>query len=367
MNAAAEDNAGQADWPHPRANTRLVGHEAAERVLLDGWNSGRMAHAWLITGPKGVGKATLAYRFAKFVLSQGETAGGGDLFGDGPADLAAPSGSAAVARVAAGSHGDLLAIERQWDDKRKRLRSEIVVGDVQRLGPFFGKTAGEGGWRIAIIDSADEMNRNAANAVLKNLEEPPARALFLLVSHAPGRLLPTIRSRCRTLALRPLPDARVAGLVGDFLPDMLEQDRMALARLGEGSPGRALNLAASGGLEIYRSLVELMSAPRLDVGAVHALGDQLSRKDADVHYHTLMDLVSWWLARLIRSRATGEIPEDVVPGEARVLQNLGAGRPLEQLVELWEKVNRLVERADSVNLSRKQVVLSVFSSFEQLH
>ena len=188
--------------PHPRENPQLLGHENAERELIEATGSGRLAHAWLLTGPRGIGKATLAYRFARYLLS---AAGGIDLFGNESANsLYVAPDSDVFRRLATGSHGEVMTIERSPDPKTRKLRNAIVVGDIRRLQGFFGLTASEGGWRIAIIDSADEMNRNAANALLKILEEPPKRGILLLTAHAPGRLAPTIRSRCRRIALRPL-------------------------------------------------------------------------------------------------------------------------------------------------------------------
>ena len=179
-------------WPVPRENPHLVGHELAAGALVEAWGSGRLAHAWLIAGPRGIGKATLAYRFARFVLAGGE--GGGN---DG---LAMAPEHPVFQRAAAGGHSDLAVIERGLGD-RGRLRAEIVVDDVRKANAFLSLTAGEGGWRVVIVDAADEMNRNAANALLKRLEEPPSRVLFLLVSHAPSRMPATLRSRCRLLSL----------------------------------------------------------------------------------------------------------------------------------------------------------------------
>ena len=348
-------------WPPPRANPDLFGHGEAEAALLDAWGGGRLAHAWLITGPRGVGKATLAYRFARFVLAHG--AGG----------AAPPSGGLHVApddpvfrRVVAGGHADLVTVERSRDDASGRLRSEIVVSDVRRAVSFFEMTAGEGGWRVAVVDAADEMNRHAANATLKLLEEPPPRALVLLVAHAPGRVLATIRSRCRRLALRPLDDDTVSRLVRRHFGDLSEAETVAVARLAEGSPGRALALAEQGGLEVYRELVRVLaSLPRLDIPAVHELAARLARRDSEVAYRTFTRLFVWWLARLARGRATGQAAPEVVAGEAEVMARLAAGRALDQLVELWEKMGRLVERADSLNLDRKQVVLNMFAALRR--
>ena len=192
-------------------------------MIDDAVRAGRIHHAWLLTGPEGVGKATLAYRFARRLLSgpglSGPGLSGPELSGPGAAaanDPAAP----VFRRVAAGTHADLLTIEREWDDKRRRLRSEIVVGSARGVADFLRLTPAEGGWRIVVVDGAEHLNRNAANALLKVLEEPPPRAVLLLTCAAPGRLLPTIRSRCRRLRLGELGPADMDRVLAQCLPEM---------------------------------------------------------------------------------------------------------------------------------------------------
>jgi len=355
--------------PPPRAAVDLLGHEAAEQVLLESWASGRFPSAWLICGPRGIGKATLAYRLARFILAGGGGGQGGGLFGPAapPTSLAIPPDHPVFRRIAAQGHADLNVVERGWaDDRQTKLRSEIVVEDARGVGAFLALTPAEGGWRIVIIDSADEMNRNAANAVLKVLEEPPRNAVLLLVSHSPGRLLPTIRSRCRRLTLRPLAEPLVEDLLGRSYPELAESDRRALARLGEGSIGRALGLAAGGGLDLYREMVGLLSAlPRLDVPALHGFADRLARPEAGELYATVTELFGWWLARLVRSgAAAGE--SEVVEGEAALMARLHAAASLDQWLEVWEKINLLFARAEAVYLDRKQVVLGAFLTVERL-
>ncbi len=351
----------------PRDNPDLVGHGEAEAMFLDAWNSGRLAHAWLLVGPKGIGKATLAYRMARFVLSGGGEGGG--LFGGGPETLAISPDHPVFRRVAAGGHADLKVVERGYtDDKKTKLRNDIVIDDVRGIGHFLSLTPAEGGWRVVIIDAADEMNRNAANAVLKVLEEPPRNALMLLISHSPGRLLPTIRSRCRRLTCKPLPEATVADLLARARPDLAPDDVTALARLGEGSVGKALALAGEGGLDLYREVVGMLSAlPKMDVPALHAFGERVARPDADAAWRTVTELLGWWLARLVRAGGSqGRGMAEVVPGEAAVMGRLLSGASLEQWLEVWEKITALFARTDAVNLDRKQAVISAFLAVERL-
>ncbi len=380
------DQTDSASWA-PRHAEALIGHEAAERVFLKDWAAGRLAHAWLITGPKGIGKASFAFRCARFVLQrenraaaaarQGASAPG--LFGDEPAapalpdSLAVPADDPVFQRVASLGHADLLVIERAWDDKGKRWRSEIVAEDARRLVPFFGMTAAEGGHRIAIIDSADELNRHAANAILKILEEPPPKGLLFLVSHSPGRLLPTIRSRCRRLELQPLPPAQMAGLIAQQAPDLPDTDRDALAALAAGSPGRLEALLEGGGLALYDELLALLAPlPAVDVAALHAFADRLGRAGAGDTggagaFATLLDLLGGLLARLIAAAArggrTGErVAAHVRPAEAALAARLfPPGADLAEWIAVWEKLGEMGRAADSLALDRKHVLLSLFN------
>lgn len=373
----------------PRENSCLHGHEDAEGVLKEAFDGGRLAHAWLISGPEGIGKATLAYRFARYVLSGGAAVArdtgsqsGAGLFGDDllPEDAAnvpgeegeqgplyLPPTHPVFKRVASGGHSDLMSVERTINEKTGKLRTEIVVDDVRLIGNFFHFTAGEGGWRVVVIDCADEMNINAANAVLKVLEEPPPKALLLLVSHNPGRLLPTIRSRCRKLSLQPLAREAVASLVRGWRPDLDGEDTLSLTTLADGSPGRALALAGEGGLELYRDMMALLETlPRLDVVALHAFGGRLGKSGADDAFRTASGLLRWWLARMILAAAgSGRHTVATMTGTEKVIMDrLGGVVSLDRWFEVWEKINRLLSKTDQINLDRKQVVLNVFLALE---
>jgi DNA polymerase-3 subunit delta' len=346
---------------------RLIGQENSERLFLDAWNSGRMHHAWLLAGPRGIGKATLAYRIARFVLSRDNGAGGG-LFGDVPPEaesLSIAEDHPVSRQVAAGGHPDLLTVERSINPNTRKLKGEIVVEDVRRLSSFLALTTAAGAWRVVVVDVADEMNRNAANALLKGLEEPPARTLFLLVSHRPGRLLPTIRSRCRTLNLPRLSENTVATLLSDFVPDLSSENALAVARLSDGSIGQALALADTGGLELYRELVRLLAqGDRLDIKAVHALGGKVGRVGAEESFEMLGRLIDRWLSGMILGQAGGAMPPDVVDGEGAAALALRSRSNLANWLEVWEKVTRLFSQAGSANLDRKQVVIGAFLTLQ---
>ncbi len=354
-------SAADIEVPLPRERTRFVGHKEAERTLLRAFESGRLPHAWLISGPRGIGKATLAYRFARFLLNGG---GAGGLFG-GPSDLAVPEDSSVIKRVMAQAHPDLRVVERSLNERTGKLRAEIVVDDVRDLAHFLRLTPSDGGWRIAIVDAADEMNRNAANALLKILEEPPDNSVLLVVSHAPGRLLPTIRSRCRKLLLKPLPAAETGELLAELLPSLSAEERQALAGLADGSPGRAVELAAAGSLELYRAVAELLGTlPSLDLTRLHALADRAARAGAEADFRTIGFLLGWWIESLVHEGARGQAAAPVLSGDHALRQRLAQAASLDRWVDVWEKNAQLFARADAVNLDRKQVVLGSFLALE---
>lgn len=327
----------------PRANPRLVGHTAAEHAMLGAWRSGRMPHAWLIGGPRGIGKATLAYRFARFILAQGGANSPGI-----PADsLEIPASDPVFRRVAAGSHADLLSLEPgMLHPETNKPTQDIVVAHVRRAIDFLLKTAAEGGWRVVIVDEAEAMNRSAANALLKILEEPPSNCLLLLVSHNPGRLLPTIRSRCRLLTLQPLASSDADALLAELRPTLDAGERQTLVELANGSIGRALELADSGGGELFREIDALLGRlPELDVPAAHAFADRFARagEGAEAGFRMVMELIADWIER-----------------------RLTAGRIAGTLwFDARDRVRRLAGVADGLNLDLKHVLLGALFAVQR--
>lgn len=345
-------------WPSPRENPDLLGHEAAEKTLIESAASGRMPHAWLICGPQGIGKATLAYRFARYLLAG---AGKEDLFGGAGEGLYLAPDHPVFRRIAAGGHADFLSVELGRDAKSGKLKSEIAVADVRQVSDFLHLTPAEGGYRVVVVDSIDAMNRYGANALLKILEEPPANSVLLLVCHAPGRLLATIRSRCRKLLLRPLPESQVEDLLARYLPDMEAEERAGLARLSEGSPGRALALAAEGGLALYADMMAALAAA--DPRRLSRFADKFARGEEG--FRAVTGLYLWWLGRAIRAAALGDGRHPpVIAAESEAAARLSGVRELDRLVALWEKTGRLFARAEAVNLDRKQVLMSAFRALQ---
>lgn len=337
MSSSEADDDGSA-IPHPRESAAFIGHDAAERTLLDAYRGGRMPHAWLIGGPPGIGKATLAYRLARFVLAHP------DPFSpavQSATSLAVDPEHPAFRRVAAQAHPDLLVLHRIPGDTGK-LRIVITVDQVRRTVGFFGSTAGEGGWRVCIVDSADELSEEGANALLKIIEEPPSRSLFLLISHAPGRLFATIRSRCRRLTLRPLSDeeiVRAAAVVTGRAPQ--DAEIAAAVEVAAGSLGRALSLLDDDSLALREKISGLLARlPQLDDRALHALGEEISGTDPIVLAAFVETVRDWLSARLS------------TPGADL--------RRLAEVAEVWEKVNQAARDVEIYNLERKPLVFSVF-------
>src|SRR5215470_3867930 len=326
----------QSDVPLPRETTVLFGHDGAEQEFLAVYRSGRVPHAWLIGGEPGIGKATLAYRMARFVLAHPDPSRVTTA-----TSLALDPAHPTVRRIAVNAHPDLLVLERTLGDSGK-MRTVITVDQVRRLTTFFGSTAGEGGWRVCIVDSADELKYpEGSNALLKMLEEPPPRSLFLLVSHAPGRLLPTIRSRCRRLTLRPLEQgdlARAASIALGASPGDPAVAAAVAAALG--SVSRAIALAGGPMLALREKVAELLSVlPSTDPQALHALGDQLDRDRGLLE--VFVGAVRDWLS--------GRLDTEV--------GNLGR---LARTADLWERLNRSARDVEVYNLERKPFVFTIF-------
>jgi DNA polymerase-3 subunit delta' len=325
--------------PEPRANPILLGHEDAEATMLDALRTGRMHHAWLITGPEGVGKATLAYRFARRLLAGRSD---DDTLALDPADPV-------FRRVAAASHADLLTIERAYDEKRKRMKTQIAVDDVRRINGFMSLTPAEGGWRVVVVDGAEELNQNSANALLKVLEEPPPRAILVLVCSAAGRLLPTIRSRCRRLRLSPLADGPVARLLAQYLPELGADERGRLVTLAEGSPGRALTLANDAGLAVAAMVDKLLAdMPDIPLSRGYEIADALGR--GETGFSMFMDLMRAGLAAAVRETVRGRADPDQ--------QRLVALRPLDAWGDLWQGLTKLQDDTERFALDKRQAIVA---------
>jgi DNA polymerase III subunit delta' len=355
--------------PHPRDTARLFGQRAAEAAFVDAYATGRLHHGWLLTGPRGIGKATLAWRMARFLLTTPPDDGAGpSLFGDpapAPATLDTPSDHPVNRRIQAGAEPRLFVLRRAWDDEKKRLKSVISVDEVRRLKSFFQLSAADGGQRVAIVDDADEMNPPAANALLKLLEEPPAAVTLLLISHQPSGLLPTIRSRCREL--------RLATLAPDDLALALSQaeveatDPAALGALSGGSAGAAIRVANLDGLALYGMIITLFTGlPRLDRPTALRLAETGAARGQEARFDLILSLLDLFLARLARSGVSGPPVPEAAAGEAalfaRLAPDLGAARVWAQL---QQTLGARARKGRAVNLDPVALLLDMILKIDQ--
>lgn len=325
--------------PDPAENFDLIGHGDTLNFLAKHFASGRMHHAWLLSGPKGIGKATTAFRFAGHVFRHG----GDDQIN--PEFQKTEAGDVVESRVSKGGHPNLLYLSRPWDQKTKKFKTMLTVDEIRQTQRFFGMTAGESGWRVCIIDAADDMNANAANALLKILEEPPAKTLFLVISHAAGRLLPTIRSRCQILQMKPLSAEQVLGIAERFgaLEGVAPPDQQLVGRLSGGSVRRALVLLNLDGISLFKQIEEICKNPaNPDWTQIHALATQLAPRAQDEKYRLFLDLMYNYMHEQVTSN-----------GELKALAGWA---------ELWEKTTHAATLADDYNLDRKQTILSLFKN-----
>lgn len=348
--------------PHPRETDNLIGQDKAQADFLSAFQSGRLHHAWLITGPRGVGKATLAWNIARFLLAQPDDSGG--MFADAPAALDTldiAKDHPIKRRVAALAEPRLFLCRRPWDDKTKRFKRDITVEETRALKGFFNLSATDGGWRVAIVDAADEMNNSAANALLKILEEPPEKTIILLVSHQPARLLPTIRSRCRELRCNKLsgPDLSQALLNAGFEAG---QNPEALAELSDGSVGEAIRIIAEDGLKRYAELVGLTAqAPQMDRPAALRLANACSGKGNEATYDLSLRLIRLMLARIARFAALQpDTVQESAPGEAAMLSKLGPRvQDARKWANLLAQLTARSSHARAVNLDPSSVILDM--------
>ncbi len=330
--------------PHPRETDIVFGHDRAQTQILDAYRSNRLPQAWILGGREGIGKATLAWHFARFVLANPDPASAAV---QNATDLSVSPDHPAARRMAALSHGDLLLTRREWDPKTKKHFTEIRAQDVRRLIDLFRQAAGEGGWRVAILDAADDLNKSSANALLKLIEEPPSRSLFLMIAHRPADVLPTIRSRSRMLLLDPLSPEDVVRAVrqaGEPWSRSSEADLRAAAERGQGSVRAAMRLLDGSGLALARRLEGLLGRlPEVDWLGVHDLADTLAGRDGLEDFETTLATVFDWIDATVRASTAA--------GVAR----------LAPYAEVWEKIAASARETEAFNLDRRPLILSIFA------
>ena len=337
------------DAPHPRDTARLFGHRAAELAMLDAYRTARLSHAWLIGGPRGIGKATLAWRFARFVMAYPDPL---DPKVAAATDLAVPAAHPILGRLRSGAHGDVSVLRRQWNDKSKKFYDEIRVDDVRQGLQLFQRAAGAGGYRICILDSAEDLNRSSANALLKMIEEPPPRSLFLIVAHQPSQVMPTILSRCRKLMLGALDRSHVRATLQaiEGREGLADADLDAALDRGGGSVGRTLELLDHDRVGLDRDLrTELDRLPTVDARVLHRLADRLGGATGEGPIPILLDTVLDWI--------------DTRVGDAA--RSGADGRSLAPLAEVWDKVGAAAREAEALNLDHRPLLLSIFGDLAQ--
>lgn len=354
--------------PHPRETVELLGQARAAGSFLEAYNTGRLHHGWLITGPRGVGKATLAWNIARFLISQpSET--GPSLFGDAPIDatsLSIAPDHPVAHRIAAMSEPGLFLLRRPVDPKTSKLKTVISVDEVRRLKNFFSLSATDGGRRVVIVDSADDLNVQAANALLKFLEEPPANTTILLISHQPSRLLPTIRSRCRELRCHPLaPDEMTRALAAAGAST--EGDPVILASLAAGSVGEAMRLTTLDGIKTYQYLADLMqSAPGLDRQRALALAETAVGVKNVARYDLLLDLLDLLLSRLARAGVSGPPAIEAAKGEVGLFARLSTSQYHGRAwANLQQDLSTRVRHGRAVNLDPAALILDMLLKMDQ--
>ena len=340
----------------PINNPLLLGHDDCEQLFLSSFFSRRVPHAWLLTGTKGIGKATFAYRIARFVLTNNVISSGKDrsLYSDielvkTPINLNSDINNPICRRIMSGGHPDFLNITRALDEKTGKKKKQITVDEIRKINSFLSLTSAEGGWKVIIIDSIDDLNLNSANALLKILEEPPANTLILLVCHNLMSILETIRSRCRHIKLNLLEKDILITLIKEYLVDLPMDDTKILSRLSGGSIGKALDLAEGSTLEVFNKIETILSTfPKLDMSKVHDLGNILQRdKTGDLFIHAMHFLANW-IESNVKNLASSDLEKS------------------KPWLDIWDKIVDSVNKLKSLNLDQKQVFLNTFVSIKNL-
>ena len=327
--------------PHPAETLDIVGHKSVVSQILQQYASGRMHHGLLLTGPRGIGKATLALRIAAHIFRY-PNARNAPLKLD-EAEINDPING----KISARSHPNLLHMARPWDDKTKKFKTQLTVDVIRLTVPFFGTSRGEEGWRVAIVDAADDMNASAANALLKILEEPPHNTLFFVLSHSPAKVLPTIKSRCQQISLKPLEETQVLTVLNRFgaLDGLSDNDKNLLGKLAKGSVRTGLLLTRENGLEIYKTFMS--ACQRLDKpdwAQIQAMAEKVTARGKEDGFRLLLEFAN----EFMEGHATGRL------GEKNDISSLA------RWAQVWEKTQNSTRIADGYNLDKKQVILNLF-------
>ena len=333
------------DAPHPREQYVLFGHGDAERELLAAFRQNKMVQAWIIGGPEGIGKATLAWRLARLLSAYPDPM----VIDVQRAQSLEISSQHPVSRlIQAQAFSEIFLLRREWNEKTKKFFTEIRVDDVRKIISAFHHSSGLGGWRIAIIDSADDLNRSAANALLKLIEEPPEKSLFLLISNQPGRLLPTLRSRCRKLMLNSLTQDEIIQIIdslGKPWTKIPSDDVAVASQHADGSIREALRLLDPEAIQFHDQIMRLLRGlPQIDWMGVHQLAEKVTGRDQEAAYETLIRAVETYLDDRVRTRA----------------KDLASATRLIGYAQAWQEIHTLAQEAEVFNFDKKALTLGIF-------
>jgi DNA polymerase III subunit delta' len=340
----------------PNSTPILLGHEQAEKSFLDTFLSGKMHHAWILHGVEGIGKATFAYKIARFLISGiGDQDGG--FLNETVTSLGLSENHEVFKTIAAKSCPDLLVVEREFDEKTGKHKKGIVVDDIRKINEFMHKTSSDGNYRVVIVDGADKMNNNSQNAILKVLEEPPAKTVILLTANNIGAFLPTIKSRCRSLKLDPISQDNISTLMSKFYPTLTDEDKNKISMLSEGSIGEAMQIQKCDGIQVYEDMLALLSK-NIDAKQVHKFCEEYGYAKNDEKYQLLTTMLENFFSKKILSIAKNKPMENITGLEEIILQDAS----VESLLSQKENIEKLISDAEISNLDRNKILLYIFST-----
>lgn len=356
--------------PEPRAQHLLIGHADIEQKLLDLFQGGRHPHAIIFAGPQGIGKATMAFRLARYLLKSAEeeynnALSGPSMFGDEPIiakDLNVDSKDQVFSKVASAGHPDLLTIERLYDEKKDRRKTEVSVDEIRRIAPFMRKTpAIDGGWRIVIVDDADTMNRNSQNSILKILEEPPEKSLLILVTHRPGALLPTIFSRSSLINFYPLDNQLLIDFLSRVNPRLDKEEKELVIGMAEGSLGRAVEYADDKNMDVIKLTSELLGVwPKLDWVKIQYFSETMGKGATPEAQRVFQDYLLWVCSTLLKAKAAG-LP---IPNTLKTFSAIGQQVSLAGWLQICDTLKEHFTGIHTGNLDKRFAVMGAFTIFE---
>ncbi|MBI1301209.1 MAG: DNA polymerase III subunit delta' [Alphaproteobacteria bacterium] len=353
----------------PQQTEHCFGHDTQEKLFLELFEQDKMPHAMIFSGPKGIGKSTMAFRLARFLLKYGVDTAEVGLFGGDDIkrefdSLHVPSYDPVFSRVTSGGHADFLYLERFYDSSKGKRDANLKVEALRKIEPFLRKTSSAGGWRVVIIDDADTMNRNAQNALLKILEEPPSKVLIILVAHRPGMLIPTIHSRARKIIFDRLPRNILTDLLTGQGLNLSMDEWETLYALSEGSVGQALRYAEEGGIETFQKITEhLQGWPNISWPKIHVLANSLGAAAQDREYRIFGQLLLYATEQIAKSKARDEALPAFLSGN--VFQQMVQQKSLEQLVAQYDHLAEHFATTEFSNLDRRDAVRESFRVLSQ--